>query len=265
MSKPDHKRATSLSGFVSKLLPRNRPERGGTLRKHHETPPKPIPAQSSDDQPDKNPDELKLCIPQTIPQSSRGTSQNVKIDDLATRSDPLPAGPHHRRPALHVTWRNPIPPSPLSPYSDRARMPMTGSGPIRMGDPYPIDQDRRVQARRRREARRMLKASGDYLGPQGFNPDTGLFDVETTTSSGSQPKENPAKASREGAARDCGRAHPPVENRAGSRLHIRTRWRRDEHQWSSVAEPALSPIPSQNSGAPCKRRSSCHLILVVIR
>ncbi|KLU81401.1 hypothetical protein MAPG_00491 [Magnaporthiopsis poae ATCC 64411] len=250
MSKPDHKRATSLSGFVSKLLPRNRPERGGTLRKHHETPPKPIAARSSDDQSDKNPDELKLCIPQTVPQSSPGTSQDIKADDLATRSDPLPAGLHHRRPALHVTWRNPLPPSPLSPYSSRPRAPMTGSGPIRMGGPYSIDQDRRVQARRRREARRMLKASGDYLGPQGFNPDTGLFDVETTTSSGSQPKENPTKASREGPARDCGRAHPPAENRAGPRLQIRTRWRRDEHQWSSVAEPTLSPIPSQHSGVP---------------
>ncbi|KAL8353619.1 hypothetical protein RB601_003460 [Gaeumannomyces tritici] len=156
---------------------------------------------------------------------------------------------HHRRPALHVTWRNPPPPSPSKPCPNRYRMPATGLGPMRMGGPYPIDPNRRAQARHRREARRTLKASGDYLGPQGFNPDTGLLDVETTTSSGSQPRANPAQASRESPVRERGRAKATVAGGAVHRTQIRTRWRRDEHQWSSVAEPALSPIPSLHSGA----------------
>jgi hypothetical protein len=80
--------------------------------------------------------------------------------------------------------------------------------------------------------RRQLKESGDWLGVQGANPDTGEFDNLTpTTSSGSE-----ATALRREAT---------VIKRPR-----RVVWRRGDNQWSSVAEPDLSPIAqSQNSSA----------------
>jgi hypothetical protein len=104
-----------------------------------------------------------------------------------------------------------------------------------------LDEKREVRMRRRN-----LKESGDFLGVQGANPDTGEYDLLTpTTSSGSE-------ALPRGAAPSLVRRRHIGESRARdhkiAKLPRRVVWRRDENQWSSVAEPDLSPIEqSQNS------------------
>ncbi len=132
------------------------------------------------------------------------------------------------------------------------------------------------EARRRRQN---LKESGDFLGVQGVNPETGEMDVltPTTSSDSTKPPSSGLSPSLGGLAqvvtetkqayREAKRQHTVELERAQSRREqekmdklekgkeaIRTeqrkvRWRKEASQWSSVAEPDLSPVAqSQRSG-----------------
>lgn len=136
----------------------------------------------------------------------------------------------------------------------------------------------------KKEARRLrqsLKESGDFLGVQGVNPETGEMDVLTPTSSSNSTMPlnlsprlgglaQRVKDSRQ-AYREAKEQHKTELQRAQSRREreklekferekeaIRSeqqkvKWRKEAGQWSSVAEPNLSPIAqSQGSGTGCK-------------
>jgi hypothetical protein len=130
--------------------------------------------------------------------------------------------------------------------------------------------DTRMAARR---LRRNLKESGDYLGVQGINPLTGELDVLTPTSSSpsdlvpgtstglekllktvkeakfSHEETKKTQEALEEARREIEKLNRAVEKKESIRiLQRRVRWRREGNNWSSVAEPDLSPIQSLRSG-----------------
>lgn len=151
-------------------------------------------------------------------------------------------------------------------------------------DTVKIFKDRKEARRQRRE----LKASGDYLGVQGVNPQTGELDVLTPTSSSESPtlfppvmtaaltnsasnvrtakqayqearSQHKAEIQRAQAAHEQDKHDKAQRQKDVIRVEQRqVRWRKDEARWSSVAEPNLSPIAqSQGTGTSCKFTSPC--------
>ncbi|KAF4916467.1 hypothetical protein CGCF415_v000550 [Colletotrichum fructicola] len=121
--------------------------------------------------------------------------------------------------------------------------------------------------------RRLLKESGDYLGVQGFNPDTGELDIITpSTSSSATWALDPKLASFQKTQRK------PLDGRRGAtvltekdtrsvldrekerfarkdrekeelrRAQEKIHWNRNRQQWSSAQEPNLSPIAQSSAG-----------------
>ncbi|KAM0197679.1 hypothetical protein ACHAPQ_005781 [Fusarium lateritium] len=119
--------------------------------------------------------------------------------------------------------------------------------------------------RRAREERESLRESGDYLGVQGINPQTGVLDVtsdsgESILSVKTEQKLQKLEARARHASSAAERKEAEIEivkihldhdvkklrnlektekELAGS---VTGKWRRGTHQWSSVQEPHLSPI-----------------------
>ncbi|KAH7145879.1 hypothetical protein B0J13DRAFT_330067 [Dactylonectria estremocensis] len=122
--------------------------------------------------------------------------------------------------------------------------------------------------REARQQRRSLKESGDYLGVQGFNPQTGVPDVITPTDSEQSAvsqetdhklatlkdslQDSPSERRRSKIEREVRKL---LLNKDGERFSRREkakaalrksnssfRWRRKSKQWSSAQEPNLSPI-----------------------
>lgn len=138
--------------------------------------------------------------------------------------------------------------------------------------------------REARRLRRSLKESRDFLGVQGINPHTGVMDVLTPTSSSPtdrtmmsapEPKGYSASMSDFRGAHQRAAKTRDVEEASLERLRqqqekldkiqrkkdsIRTfqqrmRWRKDTNQWSSVAEPDLSPIADASTRSRTPRSS----------
>ncbi|KAF7549195.1 hypothetical protein G7Z17_g6532 [Cylindrodendrum hubeiense] len=131
--------------------------------------------------------------------------------------------------------------------------------------------------------RRSLKQSGDYLGVQGFNPQTGVPDIITPSDSEqsavsqetdqklaalkSLSKNAPSETTRSRIEREIRKT---LLKKEGERVHRREqakvalhlgnssfRWRRQSKQWSSAQEPNLSPIAqSHRSFSPPSRPQS---------
>ncbi|KAK3390536.1 hypothetical protein B0H63DRAFT_538855 [Podospora didyma] len=120
-----------------------------------------------------------------------------------------------------------------------------------------------------RRQRRNLKESGDFLGVTGVNPYTREMDVLTPTTSSDDAMRSPANSYLAELAHKAKEAQE-VYKRAKRDILLqrdqerrekvekqketirqsqqRVHWRCEEGQWSSVAEPKLSPIAqSQNS------------------
>jgi hypothetical protein len=136
----------------------------------------------------------------------------------------------------------------------------------------------------RRQQRRSLRESGDFLGVQGANPRTGYWDVSSGTSS-SEPSQmseetkkkldeevrdmeekkrkyeeaqakHQAELSRVQSLLDDKKKE--MEKRKKVELKMKQRrhgkWKLSEHGWSSVAEPELSPIVQSVVGSPARGR-----------
>jgi hypothetical protein len=137
----------------------------------------------------------------------------------------------------------------------------------------------------RREQRRSLRDSGDFLGVQGANPRTGYWDASTGTSSSdpSQVSEE-TKKKLDQEARDVEKQKKKLdeaqlrhqlelqriqtlkdqrkiekaEKAEKKKLEVKARqrrhgkWRHSENGWSSVAEPDLSPIVQSLAGSPTR-------------
>ena len=114
-----------------------------------------------------------------------------------------------------------------------------------------------------RRQRRNLKESGDFLGVTGFNPHTGELDIMTPTTSSEEgmSPETPYLTELAQKAQEAQKAYNQAKKEIRAKknkektdkkekqketLRVdqhRIKWRREEGQWSSVAEPRLSPIP----------------------
>lgn len=293
MERPEqrgHRRATSLTGFFTKLLPSNRPERGGTIRKHgiwshtaNDKSPSVVSAQTDDSK--ASPDRIITWnAPRDIPRAIRPTDDrhSKRATSLTRRGAP--------RRDKSVEERR----SSWSPLKQQSGQGLEGPFPTTTQQLLPADTKPSATAvigltpsgrttqqlfedirEARRRHRRSLKESGDFLGVQGVNPYTGELDVLTpTTSSNTEasPVNSPllrglaqrvkqakaaykeAKKEREAAAK---MAHLWKEQNKIDRekesikaLQRRVKWRREEGQWSSVAEPKLSPITQSQRSSP---------------
>ena len=142
------------------------------------------------------------------------------------------------------------------------------------------DARRMIEAKKEvRRQRRSLKESGDYLGVQGINPETGKLDILTPSgsdnSTDSQDAELKIKALKLALknARDTQKTITMASEREAKRLVLKKekekldkgerkkqeltrqseslKWRRHSKQWSSAQQPELSPIAqSLRSGTP---------------
>lgn len=138
----------------------------------------------------------------------------------------------------------------------------------------------RKARRKAREDRESLRASGDYLGVQGINPQTGILDLtsdsgESTLSSKTEQKLLNLEAQAKSALSATERKEAEIEivkvhldhevakarrqEKAEKQLaaSATAKWRRGTHQWSSVQQPDLSPIAqSHRSTSVFSRRPS---------
>ncbi|KAI1470759.1 uncharacterized protein F4812DRAFT_277607 [Daldinia caldariorum] len=253
------KKASSLAGFFSKMLPSNRPEQGGT----HRT-------------------DWTVDNDNTVgPSRNELTTWNLAKEKSPARdaSTDGPGEPSHRR-----VWN-------WSPQKGDSRfvenLPRERS---RSRDEQPEDLDHEPQPPRKSEAlrrtevhellqskeesrksRRSLKESGDWLGVQGADPYSGMFSVLTptdtlsseTTSTSTRSKLSGLALKRKAAkleyeqlrlleeqAKDKARldreqAKLDKIERVKEELrrqHQFARWSQHKRNWSSAAEPNLSPI-----------------------
>ncbi|CAH0033544.1 unnamed protein product [Clonostachys rhizophaga] len=141
-----------------------------------------------------------------------------------------------------------------------------------------LTADRRLSETRRaieakkeiRRQRKDLKESGDYLGVQGINPETGVLDIiSPTESERSASLQADGKAStlqqvlKNAQTKYSEAVHPSgadelqprskhgKERIQLGRLYPNVKWRRHTKQWSSAQEPNLSPVAqSLKSGTP---------------
>jgi len=138
--------------------------------------------------------------------------------------------------------------------------------------------------REARRLRRSLKESRDFLGVQGINPHTGIMDVLTPTSSSPTDRGMMSAPEPEGYAESMSDFRAAYHRAARTRdaeeaslerlrkeqerldkvqrkkdltraLQQRVKWRKDTNQWSSVAEPDLSPIADASTKSRTPRSS----------
>ncbi|KAI0406918.1 hypothetical protein F4802DRAFT_81299 [Xylaria palmicola] len=271
---PQRKRRTSISGFFSKILPRNRAEQGGTARNHDYT--------GDNDSAyldlGMNPNDLTEWNlaqekPGRLPASGAGT-----------------AGQHHRVRSWSAQKRSTQvhdgvgqSPKVLQPASspDPARPPQAQGHKLRHrsqhGNSQPITREEVRNMLRAKEAtrrdRKTLKESGDWLGVQGADPYSGEFAVLTPTSTLSSEvtptstrerlaelsrQQKAAKLAYEQARREeetekekalWQKGQSKLDRMANAKDELRQQrqgfptWIQHKRRWSSAAEPDLSPIP----------------------
>lgn len=141
------------------------------------------------------------------------------------------------------------------------------------------------EKRSRREQRRSLRESGDFLGVQGANPRTGYWDISDATSS-SEPSQmsEETKLKLHQQAKELAEQKRKYEEAQESHqkqlMRVQTskimkkkekgeqkkvelkmkqrrhgKWRLTENGWSSVVEPELSPIQQSVAGSPVAGKS----------
>ncbi|KAI1298811.1 hypothetical protein F5Y03DRAFT_367094 [Xylaria venustula] len=271
------KRQTSISGFFSKILPSHREERGGTLRSHDMT---------------NNSDSAYIDL---------GMNPNdLTAWNLAQERPLWPAAPeinsrsqHHRGRSWSIQRGRPLLVDDLGryPQAHRRTSSVNLAQPLKLVEPpvlkvplqtshtksHPITTDdlRDVLKTRedRRQHRRSLKESGDWLGVQGADPYSGEFAVLTPTSTVSSEATSPAtkyrmaemsrrqraaklaydqarleeQTERERIMLQKGRSKLQKMEHAKKELRYSQQdyptWSQTKRRWSSAAEPVLSPIP----------------------
>jgi len=296
----ERKRALSFN-FITKLLPSNRPERGGTIRAQgywEETTDAGVimatdPEAVEDGRRDSN-QILSWNMAQDVPTRTSSTQSRLGHRTVSAGHGPLfePQKPiRQSKSPRGEAWLSPN--KRGSTAESHTPSPSAISYPFRsMNEPLSTPEAQEEQSRTqqlfrsKREARRLrqgLKESGDFLGVQGVNPETGEMDVLTPTTTSSSVVTLPSAPELGGlvqmvrdtkqAYRDAKRQHESEMRRFVSRREVEKlekleklesekeairleqrhiRWRKEAGQWSSVAEPNLSPIAqSHRSGTTC--------------
>ncbi|KAI9054675.1 hypothetical protein LZ554_001827 [Drepanopeziza brunnea f. sp. 'monogermtubi'] len=252
-----HGRSNSFSEGLKKLLPSHRSEKGGTLR-----------AKKGDGEDESGQQDFL----RGVARAGLAVGAGDQVQDRTQQADAEKA----RVPSQAHVWGS------GSGHFQRAGKPLPDVPPAVRGDGTSGRRDGREEVdltvvqrmfedkRNRRQQRRSLKESGDYLGVQGANPRTGYWDV----SSGSEPSEvsDETKRKLDEEARkveeqkrryDEAEAKHKWELERVSSLRAkkkkyeqrmkqrrRGKWQLSDNGWSSVAEPELSPIVQSVVGSP---------------
>lgn len=251
------KKASSFAGFLGKILPTHRPEQGGTLRSMDNR-----STESAYRRLDMNPEELKEWnIAEDLPVS--------RCLELAEERANSSRRPEPSRPSTSPTAGRP--PTP-SKRTDRH---------------LSAAETQHLLRRKQRSQRhhRELKASGDWLGVTGANPQTGQYNVLTPTDSASSDLTPPStkiemrkltkrvqQAERnyqDAKAMEDAATERHVKKKAQMKLdkielakaeiqqrHRPLEWKRRDREWSSVREPGLSPIAQSVTNTESEIRES---------
>ncbi|KAI0159634.1 hypothetical protein GGR57DRAFT_499959 [Xylariaceae sp. FL1272] len=269
---PPPKRA--LSSFFSRILPSNRPEQGGTTRITNG----PRDDESSYLDLGMNPNDLtEWNLPRDRPSRPATTDAEgmFRRGRSASRHHHKDSNGYDKRPRRRSQRpeRSPRPPSLNLVDIFRGRTPSTSPGlskshtrtKIGLSDALKTKED----ARRRR---RSLKESGDWLGVQGADPYSGRHIVLTPTDTVSSDMTTPSAKSRlrslsrkkkaaklaydqalleEETEREKNvvlKERSKLEKMERAKAELRqqsdqmAKWSQHKRQWSSAAEPNLSPI-----------------------
>ncbi|KAI8951122.1 hypothetical protein F4801DRAFT_309053 [Xylaria longipes] len=270
------KRRTSLSGFFSKILPSNRPEKGGTTRIEDMT-----------GETDSAYEDLGMN-PNQLTEWNLAQERSPGLQPPGTSAQ----GQHHRgqswsmqqgRTRLRADTGRFLQVPQLTPDFDLARPPMPPEPPglkpphhVQHEKSQPITREEIQNTLREKEDtrkhRRSLKESGDWLGVQGADPYSGEFAVLTPTSTLSSETTPPhtrerlaelsrkqqfsklaydeakckTETEREKVRFQMGQSK--LEKIEGAKEELRQQqefptWIQHKRRWSSAAEPELSPIP----------------------
>ncbi|KAG6252873.1 hypothetical protein E4U23_008314 [Claviceps purpurea] len=278
----DLPRASSLGSWFKQILPSNRPERGGTLR--------PSAFQVQKDLEHAN-DSNQLRPPATHTRWRKSVDV-IEADQSTNRDPPRTVSGANARQLTDVdaVMRDDRRLSRACDH-DPQFMPhglsdsqLNVLGASVSDSPSTSTPDfQSLQAKQEaRRFRRNLKESGDYLGVQGFNPETSKLDVVTPTDSerSSLSQETQQKLLvLKNALKDARHNYKSAKERSEQEAKYillkkekeRVRrlgkkkeqaqeitqtitWKRHARQWSSAQEPNLSPIAqsildtSQTSG-----------------
>ncbi|PTD01523.1 hypothetical protein FCULG_00010153 [Fusarium culmorum] len=303
-----------LGDWFKSKLPSHRPERGGTLRDTEDQDTRETsgiksasPAHKDGSGPSANwplSEQTPVINRRTGQQSGTGGSDRlVDWNTPKNSSELLPErslsskgkATTGQRPPTHRRWNNFSSPRLRNKLNQKA----ASDGAVSMKDkrgqvqsdvsgaqPFvPAMQmmpgilevlEAKEKARKKaRNDRDSLIESGDYLGVQGINPQTGVLDL--TSDSGdsalsirteqrlseleTQAKNATSAVKRKEAEAQIVKIHfdhdiAKLRRREETEKHL-ARWRRDTHKWSSVQEPDLSPIAQSNrSVSALSRRKS---------
>ncbi|KAI2469371.1 hypothetical protein F4781DRAFT_220676 [Annulohypoxylon bovei var. microspora] len=256
-NRSSQKRASSFSGFFSKILPSNRPEQGGTHRTNdwtgdNENDPNELTGWNLAKE--KNPahQTTSLIVPEESTHRRVWSWSPQKGDSRFVENLPRDRSRGREQPPDTPD------PKPLPPRKSEA---------LTRAEVHELLKSKEMA----RKNRRSLKESGDWLGVQGADPYSGLFSVLTPTDTPSSETTNTSTRSRlAGLSRKKKTAKLEYEqaklleeqekdkaklNKEQAKLdkiervkeELRrqnqfTKWSQHKRQWSSAAEPNLSPI-----------------------
>lgn len=237
-------RSSSFTNALKRLLPTNKPERGGTLRTHG------VHYSSS-----------------TLDYPSFPKSKSVPSVSYTSSQEPTIS------PERVVRW-NPANDLVLCPPTT---ITTTTSGYPSTSSPSTRSQKIYLARREMRRQRRSLKESGDYLGVQGVNPVTGEMDVLTPTTTSTTSSSSPfnaltravqdKRAAYEGARRalrsEKVRKWEMDKDALQAERRRKVRWTRRAEGWNSAMEPELSPITGSTPGCSTPRAAEVSADTVV--
>ncbi|KAI1142282.1 hypothetical protein F5Y05DRAFT_409428 [Hypoxylon sp. FL0543] len=253
---PSQKRSSSLAGFFSKILPSNRPEQGGTRRTIDET---------RDNGSDIN--ELtrwNLAKEKNPIQQTSATTLDESSHRRVFSWSPQKGDSRfvENLPRESSCGREQIP-----DIQDSEPLPPRKSEALTRAEVHELLKSKE-EARRNR---RSLKESGDWLGVQGADPYSGEYAVLTPTdtlSSDATPSSTRSKLARLARKKKAARLEYEqirlLEEQEKDKARLEkeqaklnkiervkeelrrqqqsTKWIQHKRQWSSAAEPNLSPI-----------------------
>ncbi|KAI2624268.1 hypothetical protein GGR54DRAFT_568599 [Hypoxylon sp. NC1633] len=256
---PSQKRASSLVGFFSKILPSHRPEQGGTHRSNDWIGDVDIDLAANSNEltgwnlaKEKNPAYPTPVLP--------GDSNQRRVWSLSTQKGDSRFV--ENLPRERSRGREQVPDT-----TDREPCPPRKSEALTRNEVHELVTSKEET----RKSRRSLKESGDWLGVQGADPYSGQFSVLTPTETLSSETTNTSTRSKlAGLARKKKAAKLEYEQirlleeqeKDKARLdkeqaklnkiervkeelrrqHQFARWSQHKRHWSSAAEPNLSPI-----------------------
>ncbi|KAK4191976.1 hypothetical protein QBC35DRAFT_485245 [Podospora australis] len=276
----------SVTGFINKLRPSKKPERGGTIRTRR--------PYSANDRQSKSNTSLPLRTASGSRRPGMGPLDRHDSDTIPARSWNIPRRAFSirsstaRKPVLpglskSVINKNATRPRNLTPIGTNGRKipPRTKGDEAYKPSLRPVaehpthTQELFMVKQELRQQRRILKKSGDFLGVTGANPHTGVMDTITPTTSSEDatlPYSSPTNsrlAALDHAAKDARLAYKDAEIEARQRNKLRKvekrkeaaravlqqhggnfRWQKEEARWSSVAEPKLDTIPQSQTNSP---------------